>query len=147
MEGSKNRLTNMEYQIMTQFRATRLRAEASRRASRCLVPLASPLAGQISLGVFKHSANSRATPLKQGLSWPPLDLSAINLCPARSIIRSGRHRLAGTVHRHSHLGTLRTRTHRTHLGLSAMMLPTINARSDSGEEIGQAQADEEIGDS
>jgi len=66
----------MEYQIMTQFRATRLRAEASRRASRCLVPLASPLAGQSSLGVFKHSANSRATPLKQGLFWPPLALSA-----------------------------------------------------------------------
>jgi hypothetical protein len=30
---------------------------------------------------------------------------------------------------------------------SAMMLPTVNARSDSGEESGQTQADEEIGDS
>src|SRR5688500_7348691 len=48
-------------------------------ASRYLVPLASPLAGQSSLGVFKHPANSRVTPLKQGLSWPPFALSATNL--------------------------------------------------------------------
>ena len=39
----------------------------------------SPLAGQSSLGLFKHAANSRVTPLKQGLSWPPFALSAKNL--------------------------------------------------------------------
>ena len=49
-----------------------MREQASRSAR-------SPLAGQSSLGVFKHAANSRVTPLKQGLSWPPFALSVKNL--------------------------------------------------------------------
>jgi len=55
--------------MQRQLRALRL------RAIRCLAPRASPLAGQTSLGVTQHSANSRTTSLKQGLSPPPLRLS------------------------------------------------------------------------
>ena len=54
----------------------------------------SPLAGQSSLGVFKHAANSRVTPLKQGLSWPPFALSVKRPASARSNARFTRHRLA-----------------------------------------------------
>src|SRR5688500_1954594 len=53
----------------------------------------SRLAGQTSLGVQQHSANSRATPLKQGLSPPPLRLSVKKSVSARSNVCSGRHRL------------------------------------------------------
>src|SRR5688572_28415526 len=56
----------------------------------------SRLAGQTSLGLPKHSANSRATPLKTGPSPTQLRLSLKKSASARSNVCSGRHRLVLT---------------------------------------------------